>query len=57
MAQWQTQDVQLYKLWSEVFRNGSASIQQLGSLFKKGGNTISNTYNNQKINSETIINE
>ena len=57
MAQWQTQDVQLYKLWSEVFRNGSASIQQLGSLFKKGGSTVSNTYNNQKINSETIINE
>ena len=56
MAQWQTQDVQLYKLWSEVFKNGATSVHQLGALFKKG-NSYNNTYNNQKINSETIINE
>ena len=35
MAQWQTQDVQLYKLWSEVFKNGTASIEQLAKIFKK----------------------
>ena len=58
LAKWQTSDVQLYKLYSEIFKNGAGGVNQLGQLFKKGGgNTYENTYNNQKINSETIINE
>ena len=56
LQKFQTSDLQEYKLMSEIFRNGAQGIEQLGSLFKKG-TTVNKTYNNQKINSETIINE
>ena len=57
LQEFQTSDAQLYKVYSEIFRNGASGVQQIGSLFKIGGSNITNTYNNQKINSETNVYE
>lgn len=35
LAKWQTSDAQLYKLYSEIFKNGAQGIENIGKLFKK----------------------
>ena len=35
LGKWQTSDAQLYKVYSEIFKNGTQGIEQIVSLFKK----------------------